>query len=60
MCRGRCPLGVARFPHMGHPRAGIDRVEWHFFPNANGTIGPDRVLLDLLTANNIPFTIWVP
>jgi hypothetical protein len=38
----------------------VNRVEWHFFPNANGTVGPDATLLALLKENNIPYTIWVP
>jgi hypothetical protein len=43
----------------------IDRIEWAFFPNANGTFGPDKALLAAITnaqdrGLNISITLWVP
>lgn len=35
-------------------------VEWHFFPDSNGVVGPSQSLLDLLRSNNIPYVVHLP
>lgn len=42
------------------PNTPIRRVEWHFFPHTNGTVGPSQELLDLLRTNNIPYVVHTP
>ncbi len=44
----------------GDPDTPISRVEWHFFPDETGRVGPDDDLLQLLTDNDIPFIIHTP
>jgi len=40
--------------------AAFDSVEWMFYPDKTGVVGPDEELLALLTANKIPYTIHLP
>lgn len=40
------------------PRVQV--IEWHFFPDVLGRLGPDPALLALLKTNKIPYTIWTP
>lgn len=42
------------------PLTDIARVEWHFFPDTGGVVGPSQALLDLLRSNNIPYVVHLP
>ena len=45
---------------LNNPGTRIQRVEWHFFPHTNGTVGPSQELLDLLQSNGIPYVMHTP
>ncbi|MDF2563256.1 MAG: hypothetical protein K0R99_4702 [Microbacterium sp.] len=57
---GRAGQQIATDVTLRGSDPAIRSVEWHFFPNTNGTIGPDQQLLDLLMQHAVPYTIWVP
>ncbi len=42
------------------PNTPIRRVEWHFFPKTDNTIGPSDELRELLDANNIDYIVHLP
>ncbi len=59
---GQLQNDVALIKNSGSSR--IRSVEWHFYADTNGRIGPDADLLGMLqtarSSNLISFTIWVP
>ena len=42
------------------PASGVRRVEWHFFPDKNGVVGPSSEVLARLRAEGIPYVIHLP
>ncbi len=45
---------------LADPHTPIDSVRWEFFPRADGSVGPDDELRELLMTHKIPFTVHLP
>jgi hypothetical protein len=58
---GRARVQAARDAVDNRPTGGaLDKIEWVFYADKTGVVGPDEELLALLIANKIPYTIHLP
>ncbi|MFP5333733.1 MAG: VWA domain-containing protein [Actinomycetes bacterium] len=46
--------------NLNDPEIAVRGVDWQFFPDADGRVGPSEDLLKRLQDEGIPYTIWLP
>lgn len=64
-------IGMTNGPHakveiekdlalLGDADSGVKSVEWRFYPDAYGTVGPSPAVRELLLENQIPYVMYLP
>ena len=46
--------------YLALPDRDLKEIEWHFYANSRGVVGPDEALLDQLLTRGIPYVIHLP